>query len=108
MEKTIKLIPGLKAEDFYGNESSVYVRLTYHPEKEGYKVLIFNAMKEEDMDENSVKLCILARGLAELALDAPTEVFNVGYTATTNDSIDTSEELSETEKELLKNPIGSA
>ncbi len=98
----------MKPEEFYNNPYSIYVRLTYHPDKDGYNALVFNQMKSENMDENAVRLAILARGLAELALDAPTEVFNVGYQAVLNDTIDTSTELNDEEKDLLKNPVGSA
>src|SRR6476620_1180430 len=108
MDKKVKALPDLAPEDFYNHNNSVYLRLTYIPENEGYKVMIFNAMDVGNLNENQIKLAILARGLSEMALEYPTEVFQAGYEASMRDSIDLSPNLSDDEKELMKNPIGSA
>lgn len=108
MDKAVKLLPNLKSEDFYGDKQSIYLRCTYLPKEQGYKILIYNQMSAEDMDENAVKLAIAVRGLAELALESPEEVFEVGYMATLRDQVDLNEDLNDEEKDLLRNPIGNA
>lgn len=108
MDKQVKLLYNITPEEFYNDTMSVYIRCTYMPEKSGYKVLVYNQMNTEEMGEDQIKLCLLARGLAELAVEQPSEVYEVGYQCALRDTIDTNTDLDDNEKELLKNPIGSA
>jgi hypothetical protein len=108
MDKTVKLLPDLTAEDFYGDKDSIYLRCTYIRDQGGFKVLIFNQIANEDMDENVVKMAVLVRGLAEVALESPTEVYAVGYEAVMQDQVHLADHLTDDEKDLLSNPVGNA
>src|SRR5690348_4433279 len=108
MDKKVKALPELTPEEFYNNKDSIYLRLTYDKDQGGYKVLIYNAMEVDRIQENEIKMAILVRGLAELALEYPSEVFQTGYAVSMRDQVDLNTDLSESEKDLLRNPIGTA
>lgn len=107
-DKQVKLLPELTGEEFFNNKDSVYLRCTYDKAKKGFKVLIFNNMETDRIGEDEVKLAILVRGLAEVALESPVETFQLGYEASIKDHIDLSSDLSDEEKDLLSHPVGNA
>ncbi len=108
MDKAVKLLPELTSEEFHSDKHSIYLRATYIPDQGGFKVFIFNEVPLEDMDENVVKMAILVRGLAELALEESAEVFEIGYSASMRDQVQFDTNLTDEEKLLLSNPIGNA
>ena len=107
LNKQVKSLPDLDFEEFAKEANSVFVRLTYEPSISGYKVIVFNNMDLDKVNEDQVKMVILARGLAELCIESTNEVFQVGYAVSLKDAVDLSN-LTETEKLLLNNPIGNA
>jgi hypothetical protein len=110
-EHTIKELPNLDKATFYNDKDSIYIRVTYMPEYGGYRVTMFNEITAEEGSEhidNVVKLFVLARGLAEIALVDPQYAFEVGYNVQASDAIDLAEGLTDDEKELLKNVKGTA
>ena len=108
MDKRVKSLPELTPEEFFDEKNSMYLRCTYDKEIGGYRVLIYNNMDVSTMEENEIKMAILVRGLAELAIEHPSEVFNIGYSTTMRDQIDLATNLTDEEKDLMKNPQGSA
>jgi hypothetical protein len=110
-EHKIMQLPELTKEAFYADPNSIYIRITYLPEQDGYRLTMFNelciAEGEEDTD-NKVRLFILARGLAEIALTNPEIALEAGYDAAPTDAIDLNDDLSDEEKELFKNTVGNA
>lgn len=107
----IRELPELSAESFYHDKNSIYIRVTYMPDHGGYRVTMYNEIvvgDNEEHTENIVKLFILSRGLAEIALDDPQLAFEYGYNVQADDAISLAEGLTDDEKDLLKNPVGNA
>lgn len=103
----------LSKDDFINGNDSVFIKLQYVPEAQGYKVYMFNTLvapEEEDLDEAELKarIFVLGRGLAEIALRDPEFAFNIGYDVMPEDTLEMDDNLSEDEKELLRNPVGQA
>jgi hypothetical protein len=93
-------------DSFFEEENSAYIKCTYYPDIQSFKVSMYHNI--EDLDEDSTKMLIMTRGLAELAIIAPSDVYEVGYNARNRDFVDLDEDLSDDEKDLLNNPVGRA
>ncbi len=96
-------------EEFYGNTDSIYLRCQYIPESRGFKILIFNQIKTEVVNEDLIFMATVCRGMAEAALTYPADIYNMGIEAQNRDVEEMKSTLSTEQKELFDvEPEGSA
>lgn len=102
-----------KTEDFYNQADSVYLRIKYVPEVRGYKFEVWNQLFQslqniEDLNDDHRMMMTLARGLAEIIMINPQQVYDVGQIAQNRDFIHHNDGLTDEQKKLFSNPQGVA
>ena len=102
------------AEEFYGKNDSCYVRIQFCEEQNGYRFEVKNELmsRYNDGDEvpNDIKaLTAFIRGMLEVALANPHEMYVLGNRAMNNDVIAQTEGLTDEQRKLLmEEPLGKA
>lgn len=102
-------------EEFYDQSDSAYVRVKYIKEEDGFKFeirneLYHNTTSYDDLTEGAKALGTLVRGMTEMAIQYPSDVYRIGLQAQNKDFLDiTGESMPKEHANLLKgDPKGSA
>lgn len=99
----------ITSEEFYHDTNSVYVRVTYVPEQRGFKIAVFNEIDISAVNEDMRLMATLCRGLAEVALNNPSDMVQIGREAQAQDMADMKANLSPEQQELMDSePEGRA
>lgn len=108
MDKEIMAVPLNKtAEEFYSQKDSVYVRIQYIPEGDGYKFELWNELSPENVNDSSAMMLALARGFIEAAIHYPGDIYTMGKEAFNRDYVHSNG--SNEEKDLyIAEPASSA
>lgn len=99
--------------EFYGKEDSCYVKFQYNAETEMFRVEVRNellhALGPQEPPEGIKTLTAFVRGMLEIALNNPHEVYRVGIIAINEDVIRMSDDIPEDQRNLLSGkPAGNA